>query len=82
MPNSVPYIFTALKVSTPNAVISAIVSEYFAEYIVGVGREIRENIVQAQYSTAWAYIVVACAIGIIFYAVLMIVEAIVMKKYH
>ena len=33
MPNSVPYIFTALKVSTPNAVISAIVSEYFAEYI-------------------------------------------------
>ena len=37
MPNSVPYIFTALKVSTPNAVISAIVSEYFAEYIVGVG---------------------------------------------
>lgn len=82
MPNSVPYIFTALKVSTPNAVISAIVSEYFAEYIVGVGREIRENIVQAQYSTAWAYIVVACAIGIIFYAGLMIVEAIVMKKYH
>ena len=82
MPNSVPYIFTALKVSTPNAVISAIVSEYFAEYIVGVGREIRENIVQAQCSTAWAYIVVACAIGIIFYAGLMIVEAIVMKKYH
>ena len=82
MPNSVPYIFTALKVSTPNAVISAIVSEYFAEYIVGVGREIRENIVQAQYSTAWAYIVVACGIGIVFYAILMIVEAIVMKKYH
>ena len=82
MPNSVPYIFTALKVSTPNAVISAIVSEYFAEYIVGVGREIRENIVQAQYSTAWAYIAVACGIGIVFYAILMIVEAIVMKKYH
>lgn len=60
----------------------AIVSEYFAEYIVGVGREIRENIVQAQYSTAWAYIVVACGIGIVFYAILMIVEAIVMKKYH
>lgn len=80
LPNSVPYIFTALKVSTPNAVISAIVSEYFAEYIVGVGREIRENIVQAQYSTAWAYIVIACIIGIVFYAVLMAVEAIVMKK--
>lgn len=80
LPNSVPYIFTALKVSTPNAVISAIVSEYFAEYIVGVGREIRENIVQAQYSTAWAYIVIACGIGIVFYAALMAVEAVVMKN--
>lgn len=80
MPNSVPYIFTALKVSTPNAVISAIVSEYFAEYIVGVGREIRENIVQAQYSTAWAYIVIACAIGIVFYAILTVAETIVMKN--
>lgn len=79
-PNSVPYIFTALKVSTPNAVISAIVSEYFAEYIIGVGREIRENIVQAQYSTAWAYIIVACVIGIVFYAILMAVEAVVMKN--
>lgn len=80
LPNSVPYIFTALKVSTPNAVISAIVSEYFAEYIVGVGREIRENIVQSQYSTAWAYIVIACAIGIAFYMVLMAAEAVVMRK--
>lgn len=80
MPNSIPYIFTALRVSVPNAVISAIVSEYFAEYIVGVGREIRENIVQSQYSTAWAYIVVACAIGLIFYAVLMIFEAVFLRN--
>lgn len=63
----------------PNSVISAIVAEYFAEYITGVGRAIRENIVIAQYSTAWAYILVACVIGIVFYAVLMIVESIVMK---
>lgn len=78
-PNSIPYIFTALRVSAPNSVISAIVAEYFAEYIIGVGRQIRENIVLAQYSTAWAYILTACAIGIVFYVVLMIVEAIVMK---
>lgn len=66
-PNSVPYIFTALRVSAPNSVISAIVAEYFAEYIIGVGRQIRENIVLAQYSTAWAYILTACIIGIVFY---------------
>lgn len=79
LPNSVPYIFIALRVSVPASVISALVSEYFAEYIVGVGRQIRENIVLAQYSTAWAYITVACLIGIIMYAILMIFEGILLK---
>lgn len=82
MPNSVPYIFTALRVSVPASVISALVSEYFAEYIIGVGRQIRENIVLAQYATAWAYIVVACTIGIILYVALLIVEGILLKGRH
>lgn len=80
IPNSVPYIFTALKVSVPSSVISALVSEYFAEYIVGVGRKIRENIVLAQYSTAWAYITVACVLGILMYAILMLVQKLVLRK--
>ena len=79
VPNSVPFIFTALRVSVPGCIISALVSEYFAEYIVGVGRQIRENIVLAQYATAWAYIVVACAMGIALYAVLLIFERILLK---
>ena len=79
VPNSVPYVFTALRVSVPACVISALVSEYFAEYIIGVGRQIRENIVLAQYATAWAYIIVACAIGIILYVILLIAEGILLK---
>jgi NitT/TauT family transport system permease protein len=79
LPNCVPYIFTALRISVPGCVISAMVSEYFAEYIIGVGRQIRESIVLAQYSTAWAYIVVACLIGVVMYAVLLIVENILLK---
>ena len=79
LPNCVPYIFTALRISVPGCVISAMVSEYFAEYIIGVGRQIRESIVLAQYSTAWAYIIVACLIGICLYAVLLIVENILLK---
>ncbi|HEX2926465.1 MAG TPA: ABC transporter permease subunit [Ruminiclostridium sp.] len=80
VPNCVPYVFTALRVSVPASIISALVSEYFAEYIIGVGRQIRENIVLAQYATAWAYIFVACAIGIIMYAILLTVESIMLKK--
>ena len=79
VPNSLPYIFTALRISVPGSVISALVSEYFAEYIIGVGRQIRENIVLAQYATAWAYILVACAIGIILYVILLITEGVVLK---
>lgn len=79
IPNSIPYVFTALRVSVPACVISTLVSEYFAEYIIGVGRQIRENIVLAQYATAWAYIVVACAIGIMMYVILLISEGILLK---
>lgn len=80
LPNSIPYIFTALKVSVPASVIGALVTEYFAEETVGVGRQIRENIVKGQYPTAWAYIAVACAIGIIMYVILMIAEKFILKR--
>lgn len=79
-PNSIPYIFTSLKVSVPASVMAALVSEYFAEKVCGVGRMIRENILKAQYSTAWAYIAVACIIGIVLFAILIATEALVMKK--
>lgn len=79
-PNSIPYIFTALKVSVPGSVITALVSEYFAEYRTGVGRQIRENILIAQYATAWAYIVVACIIGIALFVLLLAAEGIFLKR--
>ncbi|MBE6015536.1 MAG: ABC transporter permease subunit [Lachnospiraceae bacterium] len=82
LPNSLPYVFTALKVSVPASIMTAIVSEYFAEYITGVGRQIRENIVLAQYSTAWAYIATACLIGVISYVILMALQSILLRRYH
>ncbi|MDR0221331.1 MAG: ABC transporter permease subunit [Lachnospiraceae bacterium] len=81
LPNSVPYIFTALRVSVPASIISALVSEYFAEYIIGLGRQIRENIVQAQYTSAWSYIAVACLIGILFYLLLLFCERLILKDH-
>lgn len=80
LPNSIPYIFTALKVSVPSSVITALVSEYFAEYRAGVGRQIRENILIAQYSTAWAYIAVACIIGVVLFVLLLAIEGIYSRK--
>ena len=79
VPNSLPFVFTALRVSVPGSIISALVSEYFAEYIIGVGRQIRENIVLAQFATAWAYILVACVMGILLYMLLLIAESVLLK---
>lgn len=79
-PNSIPFVFTSLKVSVPASVMAALVSEYFAEKVSGVGRMIRENILKAQYSAAWGYIAVACLIGIVLFAALSATESLVMKK--
>lgn len=79
-PNSIPYIFIALRVSVPASVISTLVAEYFAEYITGVGRQIRENILIAQYASAWAYITVACIIGVVMFMILVIIENLCLKK--
>lgn len=81
IPNSIPYIFTSLKIGIPTSVISALVSEYFTESSTGVGYQIRSNVTLMQYPTAWGYIFVACLIGIIMYAILMIVQ-VIFKKLH
>ena len=82
LPNSVPYIFTALKVSLPLAVIATLVSEYFgdADVALGIGRMIKENIINSQFTTAWVYITIACIMGILLYAVLMIIQSILLRN--
>lgn len=81
IPNSLPFVFTALKVAVPASIMTAVVTEYFAEFITGVGRAIRENIVLAQYSTAWAYIIIACLIGVVSYVILMAIQSFALRKY-
>jgi NitT/TauT family transport system permease protein len=79
MPNSIPYVFTALKIGIPTAVISTLVCEYFTEATKGVGYKINSLINLSQFSTAWAYIIVACLMGIIMYMILMITEVIILR---
>ncbi|MGN0174003.1 MAG: ABC transporter permease [Acutalibacteraceae bacterium] len=82
LPNSIPYIFTALKVSLPISVISTLVSEYFgdADVALGVGRMIKENIVNSQFAIAWVYISIACVMGILLYVLLMILQSILLRN--
>lgn len=86
LPNSLPFIFTAMKVNLPVSVISALVSEYFIDTVEGsgsfpeLGRMIRSNILNAQYASALAYITFACALGIGLYMLLMLIQKRVLGK--
>jgi NitT/TauT family transport system permease protein len=67
-PNSLPYLFTGLKVATVLAMIGAIVGDYFGGSQDALGIQIRRQAGVFAFTEAWAAIVVASILGIAFYA--------------
>ncbi len=74
VPNAVPYLFTALKIAAPNAVIVAFVAEYFGGSQNGLGARIASNIASSRNAVAWAYVLGACLLGLAFYLVSILLE--------
>ncbi len=74
IPNAVPYLFTALKIAAPAAVITAFVSEYFGGSQNGLGSRIVSNIALSNNAEAWAYVLGACLLGLTFYLVVVVLE--------
>lgn len=73
LPNCLPSVLTALKISATSSMIAAIVSEFFASYS-GIGYELSNALKTAKMPLAWAYIVLAAIIGIAMYAIITLVE--------
>ncbi|MDI3328819.1 MAG: ABC transporter permease [Alicyclobacillaceae bacterium] len=73
LPHSLPYVFTALKINATTAMIAAIVGEFFFSS-KGLGYLLSNQIKIAQMPLAWACIVVASALGILFYTALAALE--------
>ena len=78
IPAALPYFFTALKVSATLSLIGAIVGEYFGGASEALGRIIVENAAFLRFSTAWAAIIIAAALGIAFYLIIIALERVVM----
>jgi NitT/TauT family transport system permease protein len=74
LPNSLPYLFSALKVATVLAMIGAIVGEYFLSSQEALGFQIRNSAALFQFELAWAAITVASVLGILFYSAVALVE--------
>jgi NitT/TauT family transport system permease protein len=76
VPNAVPYLFTALKVAAPLAVITAFVSEYFGGSQNGLGSAIARSIAASRNDLAWAYVFGACILGLTFYLISILLESV------
>ena len=74
VPNAVPYLFTALRIAAPAAVITAFVSEYFGGSQNGLGSRIVGNIAISANAAAWAYVLGACLLGLAFYLSAVLLE--------
>mgnify|MGYP000312406701 CR=1 FL=1 len=77
-PTALPFIFSALKVSTTLAMIGAIVSEYFGGSNQGLGYRIREDAAMFRYAETWSAILIASLLGIFFYLLVSAVERLTM----
>lgn len=82
LPSSLPYLFTSLKVAATASVIGAIIAELPAGSQEGVGLMILNS---AQYynsrpSALYASVLVASAVGLLFYGMVVLAERLVVKK--
>ena len=78
LPAALPYLFNALKICSTLSMIGAVVSEFFGGQQNSLGVYIKSQAGILRMREAWAAILVACLIGIIFYLVITIAERLLM----
>jgi len=74
IPNALPFVFTALKVSATLALIGAIVAEYFGGAQSVLGQYIITEAAFFRFANAWAAVVVASASSIAFFVIILALE--------
>jgi NitT/TauT family transport system permease protein len=77
LPNALPYMFNALKVCSTLSLIGAIVGEFFGGPRASLGVYITQEAAYFRFENSWAAIVIAAALGIAFYLIILLVERLV-----
>ena len=78
LPHSLPRVFTALRACASLAMIGAVVSEFFGGPVKSLGVYIKSTASLFQTRQAWSAILVACALGLLFYFAVVLVERLTM----
>ena len=81
VPAALPFIFSGLKVGTVLAMIGAIVGDYFGGSQDALGILIRRSAGIFDFDLAWAAIVVASILGMLFYAAVAGVERVALRSH-
>ena len=79
-PAAVPHLFSGLKIAITFAMIGVIVGEFITAQ-AGLGYMILFAASQAEMTLIFASIVVLCVIGLVLYGIIVIAEALAVKKY-
>ena len=80
IPAALPYFFTGIRLAASLSVIAAVVAEYFGGLQKGLGPKITSAVAASDYALAWAYVVGAIALGLLFYLSALLIEAIAMRS--
>jgi NitT/TauT family transport system permease protein len=79
LPTAAPYVFTGLRIASSLAVISALVAEYFGGPVGGLGKSITSAAASSNYALAWAYVLGAILLGLVFYVAALGLETLVSR---
>lgn len=74
LPGALPFVFTGVRIASSLAVIAAVVAEYFGGLQNGVGARITSAASNTAYARAWAYVLAACVLGLVFYLAALLAE--------
>ncbi|NQX27749.1 ABC transporter permease subunit [Microbacteriaceae bacterium VKM Ac-2854] len=80
LPGALPFLFTGLRIASSLAVISALIAEYFGGPIGGLGKSITSAASSSNYALAYAYVLGAVIVGLVFYCVTAGLEAYVSRR--
>jgi NitT/TauT family transport system permease protein len=80
VPNALPHFFTGLRIASSLSVIAAVVSEYFGGLQDGLGSRITSSVGASDYPGAWASVIGAVILGLLFYVGSLLLERLALGR--
>ena len=79
IPNSLPSLFAAIRISVPGAITGALLAEWLATG-TGIGSAVQRYIPQALFGAVWGSLVVITAVSVLLYSIVEVIEGVVLAR--